>query len=330
MGKYTYKIDISLVMDKPVNEIMVIADRCSKLGDEKAGVEQQVAIAAMYVAKELRHYRFTTAGSQLTLKNFYALRKNVGDEFIHIHRINYMTWWAIQEVHEWMVEKKMLTTNANKYWRLVEKSFYTYQDLHFKLMELSSWRTVQDHVRLAANLINPLKEPLEISIRDYLIQKRGPMVAAGQKDDITLLSKVGVCLLFCAALRNTRQNFFARVEERYGIDFTPDFKYADISAMGRNFMWMTEQLGVKLVKDKDGDFVLLGVSLEKSVRVEANWNSIVDIVTDDVLMDEVALKAINLNPKVKADYEAVVAKEQQAELDDALGDLSTKFKVGKL
>lgn len=330
MGKYTYKIDISLVMDKPVNEIMAIADRCSKLGHEKAGVEQQVAIAAMYVAKELRQYRFTTAGSQLTLKSFYALRKNVGDEFIHIHRINYMTWWAIEEMHDWMEDKKLLTTNVNKYWRLVERAFTIYQDLHFKLMDVTSWRTVQDHVRLAANLINPLKEPLEISIRDYLIQKRKPMVAAGQKDDITLLSKVGVCLLFCAALRNTRQNFFAMVTQKYGIDLSIDFKYADVSSMSRNFVWMMEQLGVRFVKDKDGDFALLGIEFDKSVRVEANWNSIVSIVTDDNLMNEMALEAINMNPKAKADYEAIVAKEEQAELDDALGDLGSKFKIGKL
>ena len=330
MAKYTYKIDISLVMDKPVNEIMALADRCSKLGHEKAGVEQQVAIAATFVGKELNRYRFTTAGSQLTLKSFYTLRKNVGDEFIHIHRVNYMTWWAIQEMYDWLTDKKLTNTNVNKYWRLVERAFTTYQDSHFKLMDVSSWRTVQDHVRLAANLINPLKEPLELSVRDYLIQKRKPMVAAGQKDDITLLSKVGVCLLFCAALRNTREGFFITVAQKYGVDLSPDFKYADVSSMCRNFAWMMEQLGVKFVKDKDGDFALLGIEFDKSVRVESNWNAIVSIVTDDNLMDEVALKAINLNPKVKADYEAVVAKEQQAELDDTLGDLSSKFKVGKL
>ena len=120
------------------------------------------------------------------------------------------------------------------------------------------------------------------------------------------------------------------VTQKYGIDLSIDFRYADVSSMSRNFVWMMEQLGVRFVKDKDGDFALLGIEFDKSVRVEANWNSIVSIVTDDNLMDEMALEAINMNPKAKADYEAIVAKEEQAELDDALGDLGSKFKIGKL
>ena len=241
-----------------------------------------------------------------------------------------MLWWTVLGIYDWMEEKHLLTRNAIKYWRMIEKEFARYQSEHAALNERASYVAVQDHVRLAYDAVRPLIEPLEIALRDYMIQKRTQMVAAGQKDDILLLSKVAVGLLFAAACRNTDKNFLQTVIDEYGVNLKADFKYADISSIGRNFVWMVRQLGVKFGRDKDGDAQLLGIDFDKSVRVEAAWNAIVRIVTDSELMDEKALEAINMNPTVKADYEALVAREEEKELNVAIGDLSSRFKVSSL
>ena len=329
--KVKYEINTMLVKDMPLREIMRInAEILRHGGSEKAGIDQQLGIAAMYAYRIIEPFGLNTKGAEMTFGDFAMLRKRVGDEFIHIHRINYMLWWTVLRIYDWMEEKHLLTRNAIKYWRMIEKEFARYQSEHAALNERASYVAVQDHVRLAYDAVRPLIEPLEIALRDYMIQKRTQMVAAGQKDDILLLSKVAVGLLFAAACRNTDKNFLQTVIDEYGVNLKADFKYADISSIGRNFVWMVRQLGVKFGRDKDGDAQLLGIDFDKSVRVEAAWNAIVRIVTDSELMDEKALEAINMNPTVKADYEALVAREEEKELNVAIGDLSSRFKVSSL
>ena len=328
--KIKYDIKLSLVLDKTISEIWDIDAIVSKKGHYAAGVDTDTSIAAMYAARDLRRYRFTPAGRSISLRQFYGIRKTVDEDYIHIHRLNYMVYTVVQDMHDWIEDEHLKTFNTERYWRMIERTFTDYQHKHRALMEKAAWNTVQDHVRLATNEVYPLVEPFENAIRDYLIQKRVKMVAAGQKDDITLLKKVYVCLMFIAALRNTRRNFFDDFGQKYGIDFTSDFAYSDISSISRNYVCMMQQLGVRFTLDKDGDSVLLGADPSENSRVNNAWSDIVDVVTNGKLMDKVALDAINMNPESKAEYESLIAKADEKELNERIGDLSSKFKVNKL
>jgi hypothetical protein len=135
--------------------------------------------------------------------------------------------------------------------------------------------------------------------------------------------------MFCAALRNTRNSFFRNIKEQKGFDLSVDYSYADIDAVCRNFVFLMQVLGVKFTKDNDGDDVPIGVDIAESVRVESVWNNIVRKLTDAELMDEMAIKAINLNPETKADYESIIAKQEQLALEKAIEDLKTLPNVKK-
>lgn len=318
-------------MDKTIGDIKYTDSIVrSKGGSVNAGVNQDYGIACMYVWKQLSNYRFTPEGLKLTLRTLYDVDQKFGEDSINLHRTNYMTYRVLDMVYNWMIDKKLFKGNAKKYWKKIYNTFKNYQTEHKSRIDQSSFMTVIDHERIAFSYIEPRLEPLEIAIRDYLIQHRSGIKESGQKDDITLLTKTYVGLMFCTALRNTRSEFFERFEKAFGIDFTTEYKWANINDIGRNFVWMMEQLGIKFVKDKDGDIVLKGVNVDNSCRVQSEWKSIVNIVTDEELMDETALQAINLNPKTKADYERVVAEAEEQMLVQAMGDLSSKFKVSSL
>lgn len=329
--KERYEIDLNLIMDKTLSEIQNTALMIrSKGGSANAGVNQKVGIACLYVWNNIGSYNFTADGMKNTLRNFYDVDTKFGEEFICIHRSNYISYMVLDLMYNWMAEKKMATLNVNRYWKKIHKMFTDYQAAHRSRIDQSSFMTVIDHERIAFSYVEPRLEPLEVAVRDYLIQHRSGIKESGQKDDITLLTKTYVGLMFCASLRNTQSEFFERFEKAFGIDFTTEYKWANINDIGRNFVWMMEQLGIKFVKDKDGDIVLKGVNVENSCRVQSEWKSIVNIVTDEELMDETALQAINLNPKTKADYERVVAEAEEQMLVQAMGDLSSKFKVSSL
>ena len=329
--KVTYNIDLTLVHDRTIGEIESICYMVNgKGGGKNAGIDQKLSIAALYIWKELKPYKFYGNGKKLTVREFYGLRNVIQREFIHIHRLNYMAYSTVQDMYDWLEDSHLLNYNVNGYWKKIERTFDTYLKLHRARTDQPTWNLIQDHVRLASDEVKPLVPELEVSIRDYLIAHRPGMLAVMQKDDIALLTKVQTGLMFCAALRNTRKNFFKDIIEEYGVDFSSDFTYADITSIGRNFVSMAEQLGVKFSKDKDGDYILKGVVVDGSVRVDAAWNNIVKIVTDDELMDQLVLKAIEMNPECKKDYEATLAREEEKMMVDAMGDLSTKFKVTKL
>lgn len=329
--KVTYNIDLTLVHDRTIGEIESICYMVNgKGGGKNAGIDQKLSIAALYIWKELKPYRFYAEGKKLTVREFYGLKSGIQREFIHMHRLNYLAYRTVQDVYDWLDDSHLLTYNVKGYWRKIERAYSDYKKKHLTMTDLSTYRLVDEHVCLAANEVLPFVPQLEVSVRDYLIQHRQEMLAVGQKDDVPLLTKVQTGLMFCAALRNTRRNFFSDVITKYGVDVSSDYTYADITSIGRNFVSMVEQLGVRFTTDKDGDYILKGILMENSVRVDSAWNKIVAIVTDDELMDQMVLKAINMNPEAKKDYEATIAKEEEKMMVDAMGDLSTKFKVGKL
>lgn len=326
-----YEIDLKLVMDKPLGEIKNTSLLVkSKGGSVKAGVDQKFGMACMYVWNQLERLDFTSIGLQLTLRDFYQLNGKFGEEFIHIHRLNYMMYNVILRLFDYMEEKKLLNSNVKRYWKKIDKAVKDYYTIYKSLLDEETWCAVDDHMRLAFNKVEPLLEPLEKSIRDYLIQKRPQMLEVRQRDDITLLTKLQGALMFCAATRNSREDYFRRCIEKWGVDFSFDYTYTDLQSVIRNLVWMMEQLGVRFEKDKDNDYVIKGVDFNNSLRVNFAWDTIVNVVTDENIMDATALAAINMNPKVKADYEAIIAKEEEKELSQAIGDLSSKFKVSSL
>ena len=326
MAKKTIKINTLLVKDKSVREIASIVGRYGT----DSSISEDMALAAGLVYQDLKRYRFTSAGKMLTFERFCQNRHSVNQDFLEIHRLNHFVYSSIQRVCDWVEDNGMLTSNAMRYFKKIERTYSDYQSAHMKTIDLASYRTVQDHLRMAYNHVSPLIEPLENSIRDYIISKRGKMLECGQKDDVILLTKIYAALMFCAALRNTRMGFFEKRLEEYGVDFSCDYTYADIGGAARNFVWMMEQLGVKFKKDKDGDYVLSGIDFDNSVRVNSAWKKIVDVVMDVELMNQTALEAINMNPITKADYEAQCARRDAEEMKNAIEKLKQNPNVKSL
>ena len=299
-------------------------------GSKNAKVDQKVAIAALYDGPLLSRYNYTAQGKQLKVSEFHTLQRYVGNDFIHIHRLNSTVYTVLLDVHDWLDDRGLITFNVKRWWKMVERTWTDYQNQHKGQIDRPAWIAVQNHMAFVYHEVEPLINPLEVAVRDCLIQHRQELVAAGQKDDITVLTRVQVALLFCAALRNSRRHFFDRFIADYGVDFRFDFVYADITGIIKNFGCMCTQMGVKFDMDKDGDLTLVGITIDKSLRVEQAWDAIANVVTDEELMDEAALKAINMTPETKAEFEREIAMADEQELMKSLGNLSTKFKVSKL
>ena len=331
MGKITYTIDTTLAKDMTIGEVFEMANKIDRArGVRNTDIDKDLGIAVVYLRNELLAYRFNETGYKHKVRDFYLMRKVADEDFIQNHRLNYVTYYVVQDIADWLDEKKRLRFTAKHFWSKSEEVFKSYQHKHRSMVDRSTWMTIQDHMRLVWDVVTPHIEPLEFAVRDYLIQKRSSIQQCGQIDDITLLSKAYVALMFCAALRNTRNNFFKTIYDAKGFDLSCLFAYSDIGNVCLNFTRMLQSMGVKFDKDADGDDVPTGVDVSKSVRVESEWNNIVYILTDKDLMDEQALQAINMNPKTKAEYESIIAAEDKREMKDAIEQLKLHHNVSKL
>ncbi len=326
-----YKINLNLVLDKTIGEIKNISLMVtSKGGSEKAGIEKEVGIACLYVWNGLQRLGFTEFGYKLTLRDLYDLDEKFGEEFIHIHRMNYMTYRVIDNLYTYLEDNKLIKFEVKRSWKKIHKVFKDYQSKHKSLLEESAFYTVVDHSRLAFDQVEPMLAPLEAAIRDFLILKRQKIYDAKQRDDITMLSKLQVCLMFCAATRNTRQEYFNTCIKKFGVDLSCDYVYADLSDLCVKLVQTMGFLGVVFEKDKEGDYVMRGINPLNNLRVKSAWDRVTDIVTDEELMDKTALAAINYNPTIKASYEKVLAEVEKKEMSFAIESLSNKYKVSTL
>lgn len=335
-------IDTHIVSNKTIREIERMDYAILKAGGSiNAGIDQKEGIAAMCVWKQIRGFRYTEKGTQLTIAQLNEIADDTRIRFLQQHIINYATYNILLDFYDWLCQKRLLTKPAEGFWRKINRTMDDYQKAHASGLDRKTWVLFLDHMRLSFDMIQEEVGKLETTIRDYLIQHRSEVVESGQKDDIAILQKAAVCFIFLTATQHSYRDFFRDIINTHGVDFSSEFRYADLSKMTRNAVWMCEKLGIKFCIDNDGDTVLIGVNINNSIRVNSQWNTIVDILGNTELLDETALHAINLNPETKKEYEEEVAKknaEEQAKMDAeeqknyeaGLEELSRKFNVKRI
>lgn len=344
-------VNTEIVADKTVREVEQINTRIQeeivrrggiaaiKAGlSEQIGIPQDVANAAMVVWSRIGKFAYTDEGTQLTIGELNAIAEETRCLFVEQHVLNYAAFYLIQGYYDWLVEKKLITrfSKTEGYWRKVEREFRDYEQEGFGRNEKVSQMVFKDFVTQSFGNIEPLTESLEVAARDYLIQHRAAMVAAGQKDDIAQLQKAVVCLYFLSLMQKHYVDFFLEIVQEHGVDFSAEFIYADLHKMTLNFVYMCEAQGLKFATVDARAKHLLGVEVEKSVRVNAILKAITDTLHNDDLGDETADRAIAMNPKFDDIYPDLAAedrarreKKKQQEMEEGFKMLAEKYKVTK-
>lgn len=318
-------INTELVADKTIREVAAIdtaiqkeiARRGGRMVpglSESIGIPQDVAINSMFVWKMLKKHRFTSRGLTLTVRQLNEVADSARIRFLKQHMVNHITFQIVIDYYDWLCDKKYIGrfSKTEGYWRKAEGVFRAYNESHRWHADRDGWATFLDFARLSYDNISDLVEQLEVTVRDWLIQHRAAVVATGQRDDIALLQKTVPVLLFLTSMQHHFRMFFADIFNDYGVDFSDTYSYADLTKMARNVVNMAESQGVRFHIDKDGDTLLTGVDVERSVRVNAAWNAIVRVIDNEDLAEQTTGKAIQLNPVVNRECERRMAEKRAA------------------
>lgn len=249
------------------------------------------------------------------LRDFYERAQL---QFIVIHRVNYLLHYLMIEVYDLLDKEKRLKFMVKKNKQKAEEVWDGYESPRSKSMTIEAWSTFHDHMRIAKDILQPRLDKVYETIRDY-------MIWFGWRD-VELKARIEIVFLVGKVARHSFNAFFKEFEDASGADFSKCFESSDLQQMVEYFAMMAESLGIKTETDKFGLPDINGFN-PTPIRVKWAWNNFIRDLQDNDLMDESALRAIELNPKTKEDYERILEEDAQKQLDEGIDKLSEKFKV---
>ena len=257
----------------------------------------------------------------LTFGELYDFYERAQVQFIIIHRCNYILHETMIAVYYLLERDKRLRFAVKKNHLEAEKQWRKYEEPRRKKTPKEAWYTLQDHLRITYDILSERLEKVYASIRDYMIH-------LGWKD-IEAKARIEVCFLLAKVAHHSFNAFFKEFEDACGADFSKLFADSKLDMMVMYFTKMVEALGIKTDRDKYGQPDVKDFDSKKNLRVEWAWDDFINDLQDNDLMDESAIRAIDLNPKTKADYERQLAEDAQKQMEESVDKLSEKFKVNR-
>lgn len=292
---------------------------------EKGLTKDDLAALLTLVITSMPDFRkITIAGKPQCTLTFGELRdfyERAQVQFIVIHRVNYLLHYLMIEVYNLLDKEKRLKFMVKKHSKKAEEVWNDYESPRSKSMTIEAWSTFHDHMKITKDILQPRLNNVYEKIRDY-------MIWLGWRD-VELKARIEIVFLVGKVARHSFNAFFKDFEDASGADFSKCFESSDLQQMVKHFTMMVESLGFKTETDEFGLPDIKGFDCDANVRVKWAWSDFIKDLQDNDLMDESALRAIELNPKTKADYERQLAEDAQKQLDDGLDKLSEKFKVTK-
>ena len=327
MAKKKIVFETSLADDMTVREVERIYNDVLTNGIKMDDPELLSKSSAVSMWKKINMLRYSDKATMMKIRELKEWAKIVRSAFNKIHLVNYSTYNSMLNFYDWYEEKRRLNYNIKRFWRKTDDAYKRYLQEIYETQERSSYMLMQDYICLTNDSLQGCLSDVESTILNVFIRQRGNKKPVGQIDDIELLTKAQIPLLWARLMQHSYYLFFHYYIKECGIDFSYDFRYAELSAMIRNFYWMLEQMGIKLRGGEKNDKVLSYFDVDKSSTIEIAWNKVTKLMFDDDLADKKALEAINMNPLARMEYAETIRQEEDKHVSDGIEQLCEKFNV---
>ena len=293
---------------------------------EKNYTKEELAVILSIIATSIPNYDVADLSDDrkeiwqdMTFGELYDYYERAQVHFIIINHCNHILHETMIEVYELLERENRLRFMAKKNSQKAQEVWDTYYDFRRRNTKEDAWFTLQDLLSIEYEAVSPKIEKVYESVRDYMIR-------LGWRD-LLIKAKIEVVFLFAKITHHSFLAFFKEFEDACGADFSKCFASSDLSQMVKYFAMMSDCLGYKTTNDKFGLPDLIGFDSDANVRVKWAVEDLVKGLQDNDLMDDSALRAIELNPKTKEDYERQLAEDAKNRLDESVDKLSEKYKV---
>ena len=261
---------------------------------------------------------------KITFSELKQADERVRTQFIAVNRINYILHDAMLDVYDLLEREKRMKFAVRKCRGKAEDCWGEHFAARRKQTKETALYTVQDVLDLYCVRLKPYLEKVYESIRDYMIRQG--------LGDVELRARCAVVMFMGKVAGTSFRHYFDDIRRETGADFSRMFASDDLHAMVGWFARMCEALGIKTSVDGYGFYTLDGFSIEASQRVKWAVSDFMRMSRDEDVMDETAMRALELNPKVMKDYEEAIAEgerereeQKRREMEEGFRALAEKY-----
>lgn len=232
-------------------------------------------------------------------------------QFIIIHRVNYYAYDTCIRVFDEMEKRNLIRFKAKLLYKKLDKIWHDYTETMRRNLEYSVYCMLQDNFTLTTDAVQPYIDGVINAVRDYLISKgvRDTLFVAQAETSIQMLK---ICT-------HSYRQFFVDFKKECGVDFSNDFKYANMEEFSATFVQLCGFL-----------HLVSGYDVFKSSMVQTRWNRMMAVIRDEDIMDKAAAKALHLNPTIEEKYFEDIQAIEHKNLEEKVSQLADKFKISKL
>lgn len=263
----------------------------------------------------------------LTYDETRELATNVGVLSVTLHRPNAVMHDLMLRVADMLDDRGQLRFAVKKEHLRSEEAWTAYtKDYRQRFADLTSWYTLQDHLRIYSDAMMTAAESVYEALRNRLI--------ALQWREVELSARIELALRMSRVCQVTFLQFFGDIRREKGIGFQRMFAAFDMQPVTGHFRAMCSQAGFPTATDAQGTPHLRGFENDQSPRVGWAWKKFMADLRDEDMQDKTAKQAINLNPELAEEcrqrIEAEQEEQKQRDMEEGFKQLEEKYKVTRL
>lgn len=252
------------------------------------------------------------------------LAKQIEVLSVTLHRPNAVMHDLMLRVADMLDDRGRLRFAVKKEHLRSEEAWTAYtQDYSNRFADLTSWYTLQDHLRIYSDAMVAASEHVYEALRNRLI--------ALQWREVELSARIELALRMSRVCQVTYIQFFDDIRREKGIDFRRMFGSFNMQPVTDHFRAMCSQAGFPTAMDATGTPHLKGFEGDESPRVLWAWKKFMADLRDDEKQDQTAQQAIDLNPELAEECQRRIEAEQeeqkQREMEEGFKQLEEKYKV---
>ena len=241
------------------------------------------------------------------------------------HVLNYAMYEEYLKVSDMIDEMGLRKFKVKKHMKVCEAIYDAYTDFYHDHQSKETWYLMQDYGRLFYQELEPKIMFLFVAV-DNLLLKLG---FVNHKLEARSICVEDLLII----IEDTWSLFFDTYRQLSGLDFSGEFKQADMREFARNYRVIHDDI-------TKPNYKILDTLPDKSLYVindpqcKAAMSAIRNFINNPDTMDKAAYKAIQFNETIKKEYEADLKKiedeKEREKMGDVVGTLSQKYKVTKL
>ena len=311
---------LEYIKNLPVNDLKDVKRLAERLiKDNVTGGE--LAAVLMVVGLSCPDFALIKADpkSEITFGELLEYYDRAKMQFIIINRVNHLVHEAMNRVYDILEKEHRMRFAVKKFHKDAERNWNDYIRPRELATPKEAWFTLLDHLSLMQEMMNVYIERLYVCLRDYMIR-------LGMRD-VELLARVEIAFLIGKVAVHSFRAFFKEFEDACGLDFSLCYSGDNMQTMVKTFARMAESLGIKVGTDKYDLYEIADFDFEKNMLCKKAWDDFIDALQDEDMMDDTALKAIEMNPTVAEDFHKEVEKEERQQMEASIGRLGEKYLI---